>query len=54
MIRYETEPDFIIPLSEEEFVKKMEAFRTYHSQEETNNRGLEYIEARHKLRGAAI
>jgi hypothetical protein len=54
MIWYETEPDFIIPLTEAEFQTKIEAFKSYHSQDETNNRGLEYIEARHKLRGAAI
>jgi bacillithiol biosynthesis deacetylase BshB1 len=54
MIWFETEPDFIIPLTELEFQKKMEAFQSYQSQSQTNDRGLEYFEARHKLRGASI
>jgi len=54
MIRNDFTPDFIIPLSQEELTIKMDAFATYWSQSQTNDRGVEYLKARHITHGHAI
>ena len=41
------EPDFVIPLTQDQLDQKMSAFTTYTSQDKTNSRWLEYIKARH-------
>lgn len=54
MIWNSFEPDFIIPLSEKMLAKKFEAFTTYSSQAKTNNRWIDYLEARHITHGHEI
>lgn len=46
-IWHEITPDVTIALSDEYFTAKMKAFDSYHSQEQTNARGKEYLTARH-------
>ena len=54
MIRQNFSPDIIIPLTEAQYNKKIEAFTTYESQKPTNGRWLEYVQARHIMHGHEI
>ncbi len=46
-IWHELTPDVVIPLTDDQFEKKMLAFAAYISQEETNGWGVDYLRARH-------
>jgi LmbE family N-acetylglucosaminyl deacetylase len=46
MIRENFEPDFVVWLDEDAFQKKMESFKTYHSQNEINAWAFSYFKWR--------
>jgi bacillithiol biosynthesis deacetylase BshB1 len=54
MIWHRFEPDIILPLTQDEYETKIQAWNAYESQHTTNSRWEEYLRARHIVHGHDI